>query len=315
MNLLSKNNLIRLIIAIGVISSIRVVFLTNDNFYYIFVLIAGAAFGTTFFKKNLEYKLKTPELKITKSIHLSRLLSKNLRWVFCGLAMLLCIIVFTSTGIVGTVNEYFKDTYQQEFQSADNSGLNTQENSNDTFPTNTPYPTLQPTKVHINPDPIVDCGPGKYSGQYVKDKRSNCQNYVDCGLNNDTIWTLMLKTECDKKHAEQTANSNNNSSAGNNKVPVFLSYYGYTVQCPAQNSQAVQDINSSMEDKKSGWNDHYNSCTDSFWNTDACYVSCKNGPIDNYGDCIKSCPSAYDHCKYAYEMADIYKSQIDNLCK
>lgn len=61
-------------------------------------------------------------------------------------------------------------------------------------------PTAAPT-IYVDPDPIVNCGPGQNSGQYVKDRRSNCINYVDCGFANN-VWTLMLKSECDEKHAE-----------------------------------------------------------------------------------------------------------------
>src|SRR3989344_5960102 len=49
----------------------------------------------------------------------------------------------------------------------------------------------------IDPDPIVNCGPGENSGQYVEDRRSNCKNYTDCGLNNNTVWIMMLKADCD----------------------------------------------------------------------------------------------------------------------
>ena len=55
----------------------------------------------------------------------------------------------------------------------------------------------------IDPDPIVNCGPGENSGQYVEDRSSNCKNYTDCGLNNNTVWIMMLKADCDIKHVEQ----------------------------------------------------------------------------------------------------------------
>jgi hypothetical protein len=71
----------------------------------------------------------------------------------------------------------------------------------------TPIPTIpviptSQTTAYVDSDPIVNCGPGQISKQYVKDRSSKCVNYVDCGLNGNSVYTLMLKTECDKKHAE-----------------------------------------------------------------------------------------------------------------
>lgn len=71
-----------------------------------------------------------------------------------------------------------------------------------TIATSSPVATTVSKKTVVNNDPIVNCGPGQISKQYVKDKTSNCKNYVDCGLNNNTVYTMMLKTECDKKHSE-----------------------------------------------------------------------------------------------------------------
>ncbi|MFC1625241.1 hypothetical protein ACFL15_02620 [Patescibacteria group bacterium] len=95
-------------------------------------------------------------------------------------------------------------------------------------PTPTVTPTSKPTKTPIsvpkvtsNPDPIVDCGPGVNSGQYVKDKASNCKNYVDCGLNNNTVWTMMLKSECEQKQA------NENNGKSNSTIKCELSYGTY----------------------------------------------------------------------------------------
>jgi len=67
-------------------------------------------------------------------------------------------------------------------------------------PTSPPLPTKT---TYVDPDPIINCGPGQNSKQYVKDRSSNCKNYVDCGLSGNTVWTLMLNTECNKKHAEE----------------------------------------------------------------------------------------------------------------
>lgn len=111
-------------------------------------------------------------------------------------------------------------------------------------PTSKPKKTLVPTnKVKgtsnttpvpiINNDPIINCGPGIHSKQYVKDKASNCKNYVDCGLNNNTVWTMMLKSDCDKKHA--MTNTNNIYSNTSNKTYTHTppSYYICTLCYPA----------------------------------------------------------------------------------
>lgn len=92
--------------------------------------------------------------------------------------------------------------------------------------TPTPLPTAT-TKPYVNPDPIVNCGPGVNSKQYIKDKQSNCKNYVDCGLNNNTTWTLILKTECDKKHAEANQNTTTNTTTTSTYTPP--TYYTCTL--------------------------------------------------------------------------------------
>ncbi len=71
------------------------------------------------------------------------------------------------------------------------------------------------TKQIADSDPIVSCGPGVHSGQYISDRQSNCKNYVDCGLYDEkgnTTWTLMLNDVCNKKHNEKNANTDNGSS-------------------------------------------------------------------------------------------------------
>ncbi len=86
-----------------------------------------------------------------------------------------------------------------------------------TMQTLSPTPTITPLKksksVIANSDSIIDCGPGVNSKQYVKDKSSECKNYIDCGLydsTNKVIWTLMLKSECDKKQSEAKNKINSN---------------------------------------------------------------------------------------------------------
>ncbi len=74
----------------------------------------------------------------------------------------------------------------------------------------TKSPTPVDTRGYVDSDPIVDCGPGQNSGQYVKDKKSNCGNYVDCGFQ-DGSWRMMLKSECDAKHALESSSNNTNN--------------------------------------------------------------------------------------------------------
>lgn len=69
-------------------------------------------------------------------------------------------------------------------------------------------PEITPVRqIYSDPDPKVDCGPGVNSGQYIKDKHSNCHNYVDCNMGNN-VYSLMLKTECDSKQTQLNQNSN-----------------------------------------------------------------------------------------------------------
>lgn len=89
----------------------------------------------------------------------------------------------------------------------------------------TDVPTSQQIEpVYVDPDPIVNCGPGQNSKQYVKDRSSNCKNYVDCGFSNNTVYVMMLNSECNKKHAEE------NSQNANNYPPctVYYKYSGYS---------------------------------------------------------------------------------------
>ncbi len=80
------------------------------------------------------------------------------------------------------------------------------------LPTETPMPkSPTPNSANVDPDPVVNCGPGVNSKQYVKDRASNCKNYVDCGLSGNTVYTLMLNTECEKKHAEENSKKNANN--------------------------------------------------------------------------------------------------------
>jgi hypothetical protein len=97
-----------------------------------------------------------------------------------------------------------------------------------------PTPTTAP--VYVDPDPIVNCGPGQNSGQYVKDKQSNCKNYVDCGFSNN-VWTLMLSSECDKKHADANP-------------PCTISFYGE----PAKTFNISPEACKQYQQEQANWN-------------------------------------------------------------
>ncbi len=71
-----------------------------------------------------------------------------------------------------------------------------------------PVPSATPvaiTKQKVVPDldPIVDCGPGQNSGQYIKDKQSNCKNYIDCGFLGN-VWKLEPVDVCKKLQKQET---------------------------------------------------------------------------------------------------------------
>lgn len=97
--------------------------------------------------------------------------------------------------------------------------------------------TTSTPKPYDDSDPIVNCGPGVNSKQYVKDRASNCKNYVDCGLNNNTMWSLMLKTECNKKHEESQLTNNKDTTNNYPPCTVCWQYAGcltYTFISPEE---------------------------------------------------------------------------------
>lgn len=77
------------------------------------------------------------------------------------------------------------------------------------YPTYTPTPTLKAKAAYVDPDPIINCGPGVKSGQVVKVKSSECKNYIDCGLDNNTQYFLITKAQCDDFQTKE-ANIKNN---------------------------------------------------------------------------------------------------------
>lgn len=74
----------------------------------------------------------------------------------------------------------------------------------------TPEPTPTPTPFVVDTDPVVQCGPGINSKQYVTVRRSECFAYVDCELNGS--WNLIPKTKCDALQGLGQTNTTQNST-------------------------------------------------------------------------------------------------------
>lgn len=152
----------------------------------------------------------------------------------------------------------------------------------------TPTPTTQTT--YTDSDPIVSCGPGNNSKQYVKDRQSNCKYYVDCQFS-DKTWTFMLKTECDKKQAEQNSETNSAnppSNSSTNRTAVYLTSIKNTFYCSSKNIDAIKDL-------------------------DAAVVNENKKASDSYGSCLQSVGD-YSLCKSDYSQANALGSQLMNLC-
>jgi len=212
----------------------------------------------------------------------------------------------------------------------------------------TPTPTVQ-QKTYIAPtldsDPPVHCKiHPNCGGGTMPLKQSECASSTCCGFP-DGRWVFYKdNAQCDKDQGDNSSSGQsvpviiNQQTA--NKVPVFLSYGGYTIYCPSQNVGAVMSINSTMESKKSQWATDYNNCADTFFNTDSCYLSCEsinnndldicrttygytgdnynactNQVWDNYSTCIRKCPSSSSACDWVYAEQKSLSSQISNLCK
>ncbi|MBI2019052.1 hypothetical protein HYS95_00090 [Candidatus Daviesbacteria bacterium] len=214
----------------------------------------------------------------------------------------------------------------------------------------TPTATIKPSQktVYTDPDPFIDCESSypNCKGTSIRVRSSQCSKTTCCQVG--TTWSIYPSNEkCDdaqKNFQSQQApvqnTTQNISQPSSNKVPVFISYNGYTVYCPSQNVGAVQSIASTMESKKNQWSSDYNKCTDNLYKTDSCYVSCSNTnkndldicyaaygysgdnssactkeAWDNYSKCISGCPSASKSCDYVYWEQKNLSSQINNLCK
>jgi hypothetical protein len=208
--------------------------------------------------------------------------------------------------------------------------------------TPTPTPTPMPTPIYIaptvDPDPPVLCNVNPNCGGGTTPLRqSECNNSTCCQIGDKWIF-YKDKVQCGRDQVGKNSGASvpvQQTLQNSNKTPVFLSYGGYTVYCPAQNVGAVMSINSTMESKKTQWATDYNACTDTFFKTNSCYVSCKSTDgsgwsacsygspdydtcmkqaSDNYSGCISKCPSSADACNWVYFEQKSLTSQINNLC-
>jgi len=125
------------------------------------------------------------------------------------------------------------------------------------------------------------------------------------------------------------------------RVPVFISYGGYVVNCPEENVSAVQSISQTMENRRSEWAKNYNDCVSFEKETEPCrkncdsqmksaawncietysdtsspeYKSCQDGVTQGYLACTRNCPDPNKTCERVFAEQRDLSSQIYNLCK
>lgn len=254
------------------------------------------------------FRRKKPSESDHKKSNLGKRIFKS---PFTYVSFLFVVILFLFSSKIETLNESINELQSNA----------TNKSIREILQSITPIPTTQITQKYNNPDPIVNCGPGEHSRQYVKDNSSNCKNYVDCGLSNDTVWTMMIKSECDKKHAEEASKYNQSTqqnTGSSKKIPVFLSYWNSTVYCSPENVGAAYSINSTLEGNKAKDQQNYQACVSNFQQTNSCYNSCKTSSYQDsnfdYGSCIATCPSTADACNWVYSQSNSTRNQINNLC-
>lgn len=173
-------------------------------------------------------------------------------------------------------------------------GINEVQKPTPTIEQSTPTPTYMPSpttsNTYYDPDPIVNCGPGQISKQYVKDRSSNCKNYTDCGLNNNTLYTLMLISECEKKHAESSSNNQTKSTTtnnGSNRTAVYVSSVaGGLLYCNPQNIDAIKGLDSAI-------------------------IQARQKASELYSGCLQA---KLDNCNLDWTYANSLSNQLMNLC-
>lgn len=197
-------------------------------------------------------------------------------------------------------------------------------------------------------DPLVDCTIGQSCGT-MKIRKSECQTYAVCCEVGSTHVPVRTLDECIRSQtamqnqsiAPGTSNSQNVViTSAPNRVPVFLKYGTYTRYCPEENISAIETIDSVMMSKSEEWAKKYNTCADTYMNSDSCYVACKgtfysasdqcvssfgysgaefttcsNQASNEYSNCMSKCPSTSKACDWVYSAQKDLLSQINNLCK
>ena len=220
-------------------------------------------------------------------------------------------------------------------------------------PSPTPTATATPTPISevrgtsttkpqaVNKDPIITCNISSNCGGGSRQmKKSECDQTTCCQIGNNWYFYLSKDKCIQDQKSVQPQQVVVQQAPVSNKVPVFISYGGYTMYCPQQNVSAVQSISSTMESKKTEWAKNFNTCADNFYKTDPCYVACHdtetnqlnacyaqygysgpdytictNSAFDGYGTCIKTCPSVSQACDYVYWELKSLSNQINDLCK
>jgi hypothetical protein len=195
-------------------------------------------------------------------------------------------------------------------------------------------------------DYMVNCNVSETCGGGTRRvKKSECDNSTCCQIGSSWVF-YTSKDKCIQDQKNQIASqyippaTNANTSPTSSKVPVYLTYSSYSIYCPSQNVSAIQAIDAEMKSKKDKWDTDYVNCSENFYKKDPCYISCynletsqlnscysqfsysgndstacKSKAFDDYGSCIKSCPSARESCDYVYLEQKNLSSQINNLCK
>lgn len=199
-----------------------------------------------------------------------------------------------------------------------------------------PIPTSAP--VYVDSDPIISCESShpKCLGSTLKLPRSQCSNIYCCGIDNN--WSLYPSEEKCKEAGQNTGQQATQNTG--NRVPVFISHFGYTLNCPSQNVAAVQSINSTMESRRSQWAQNLMDCTNNFVNTDDCTVACGNALTNaehtctalygqatddsfsnctkqassDLGTCMSACPNSGTSCNSVNPDEKDLSNQIKNLC-
>jgi len=185
-------------------------------------------------------------------------------------------------------------------------------------------------------DPLVNCTVSTNCGGGTRQLKQSICNQSTCCQVGSTWLFYESKDKCiqdQQNYNNQNKNTNvyiPTSQPSQNKVPVFLSYLGYTKYCPSQNVSAVQSIDSTMSSKKSEWLTQRNQCVDNLFNTDSCYLTCKSNYTNEFMACTSTecqnqssselkvcfskCPLINDVCDWVDSERKNLISQIDNLC-